>query len=590
MADPTPSDYHLTYLRERWERDRSSRVFLQLAEEYRRRGLHSEALEVLEVGLRHHPGYLAAQVALGRCLMEAGQLARAGEVLERVLTQDPTQAVAIRLLAETGLRLRDPRRTREAIDRCRLLGVPPAELEAFEQRLRTLDDERLALGAPADDAVVSTPSQDLATGAELSVEEAIESAGSYALEEADAQEPPGGATTSWETPELPSTSDGLETALVGAAIGAAVSEASRPQDAVELFGDVFPLPRPAATPVALSLAPEGATRASARAGTSDPFALTPTAVAWAPPAGDVFVLPALPQGRPIAAPAPALAAAPSRHEGEQSTAAAVAELPQPEPTSEPAPALAGEDAAPLEETIPAEAMSPVEEMYSPEVVPPVEEVAPAEAEVPWADMTPAEDAIPAAYAPVAEEHATAAAEPVVPEAEPWAEEAAAPGLESAEPALEAADALWSPPSAPEPLPPPPPAVSPPPPAPQQAVERLEVPGVEVQASGALPAAELRASEPGTATLGELYLRQGYLVEAERIFRQVLERDSESEAALKGLETIGRRRAASISASELLTGDEEAGIRGVSARKILLLDRYLHTLRRGARNDVPGTSE
>ena len=32
MADPTPADYHLTYLRERWERDRSSRVFLQLAE------------------------------------------------------------------------------------------------------------------------------------------------------------------------------------------------------------------------------------------------------------------------------------------------------------------------------------------------------------------------------------------------------------------------------------------------------------------------------------------------------------------------------------------------------------------------------
>ena len=66
MVDPTPSDYNLTYLRERWERDRSSRIFLQLAEEYRRRGLHAEALEVLQTGLAAHPGYLAAQVALGR--------------------------------------------------------------------------------------------------------------------------------------------------------------------------------------------------------------------------------------------------------------------------------------------------------------------------------------------------------------------------------------------------------------------------------------------------------------------------------------------------------------------------------------------
>src|SRR6185369_11558849 len=87
MVDPTPSDYNLTYLRERWERDKSSRIFLQLAEEYRRRGLHAEALEVLETGLGFHPGYLAAQVALGRCRLEAGQPEAAVKVLEKVLTQ-----------------------------------------------------------------------------------------------------------------------------------------------------------------------------------------------------------------------------------------------------------------------------------------------------------------------------------------------------------------------------------------------------------------------------------------------------------------------------------------------------------------------
>ncbi|HET9766504.1 MAG TPA: tetratricopeptide repeat protein, partial [Thermoanaerobaculia bacterium] len=137
MVDPTPSDYNLTYLRERWERDRSSRIFLQLAEEYRRRGLHAEALEVLETGLGFHPGYLAAQVALGRCRLDAGQPEAAVKVLERVLTHDPTQAVATRLLAESWLQLGDEDRAQSTIDRCRLIGIPPSELVGLEQRLAT---------------------------------------------------------------------------------------------------------------------------------------------------------------------------------------------------------------------------------------------------------------------------------------------------------------------------------------------------------------------------------------------------------------------------------------------------------------------
>jgi hypothetical protein len=104
--------------------------------------------------------------------------------------------------------------------------------------------------------------------------------------------------------------------------------------------------------------------------------------------------------------------------------------------------------------------------------------------------------------------------------------------------------------------------------------------VELQPSGALPAPELRPSDPGTATLGELYLRQGHLGEAQKIFHQVLERDPDNEVALRGLEAIARRRTAALTAPELL-GGEEPQVKGLTSRKILLLQRYLQQLRAGA---------
>ncbi|HXT50820.1 MAG TPA: hypothetical protein VN811_07245 [Thermoanaerobaculia bacterium] len=107
--------------------------------------------------------------------------------------------------------------------------------------------------------------------------------------------------------------------------------------------------------------------------------------------------------------------------------------------------------------------------------------------------------------------------------------------------------------------------------------------MEIQPSGTVATPELRPSDPGTATLGELYLRQGYVREAEEIFKQVLARDAENEAALAGLEAIGRKRAQKLTAAELIAGDEEGEgeVRGLTARKIQLLSRYLGKLRRGA---------
>jgi len=81
VAESGSDPSRLEALRERWERDPASRLFLQLAEEYRRDGQPEAALKVLETGLGHHPGYLAARVALGRCLLETGDVTGAAETL-----------------------------------------------------------------------------------------------------------------------------------------------------------------------------------------------------------------------------------------------------------------------------------------------------------------------------------------------------------------------------------------------------------------------------------------------------------------------------------------------------------------------------
>ncbi len=102
MPEPSPAE-RLALLRQRWERDPKSRLFLQLAEEYRRAGRLSEAVRILESGLAHHPTYAAAQVVMGRCLLETGDMPRAVSILERAVALDPTQIVANRLLVEAYL-------------------------------------------------------------------------------------------------------------------------------------------------------------------------------------------------------------------------------------------------------------------------------------------------------------------------------------------------------------------------------------------------------------------------------------------------------------------------------------------------------
>lgn len=87
-------------LRRRVQQDPSSIAFAQLGEELRRAGANEEAIDVCQLGLARHPGYLSARVTLGRAFLELGQLDDAHVELSVVVETAPDNLAAIRGLAE----------------------------------------------------------------------------------------------------------------------------------------------------------------------------------------------------------------------------------------------------------------------------------------------------------------------------------------------------------------------------------------------------------------------------------------------------------------------------------------------------------
>ena len=132
-------------LEKRLADDPNSRMFVQLAEEYRKQGLLENAIEICEQGLAKHPQYPSAHVALGRALLEAETFDRASEEFESVLAQVPDNILANKFLGETYHRLG---RYDESIQKYQIVQTLAPEDTEIEHKIEAVKAEQAGGGPP----------------------------------------------------------------------------------------------------------------------------------------------------------------------------------------------------------------------------------------------------------------------------------------------------------------------------------------------------------------------------------------------------------------------------------------------------------
>jgi tetratricopeptide (TPR) repeat protein len=87
-------------LTERIAKDPKSKLFVPLAEEYKKSGDIEMSIHVLTEGLKNNPGYVTARSFLGRLLIEKGDLAGAQKEFEEVIKAIPDNLLAQRKLGD----------------------------------------------------------------------------------------------------------------------------------------------------------------------------------------------------------------------------------------------------------------------------------------------------------------------------------------------------------------------------------------------------------------------------------------------------------------------------------------------------------
>ena len=158
------NQYLIASFEQMLKEDPRSRVFLRLAEEYRKGGEHEKAVEVCENGLHYHPNYIPALVCLGRCHESLGKFEQAEAVFKQVLQTAPDNPHALRglgnMLFETGS-------LAEALDYFETLSIHEPNDESIRGRIRQIQDRLI-------DPVIDQPSEPYSVPEEPDLDMAIE--------------------------------------------------------------------------------------------------------------------------------------------------------------------------------------------------------------------------------------------------------------------------------------------------------------------------------------------------------------------------------------------------------------------------------
>ncbi len=79
--------------------DKQGKNFIPVAEEYIRKGLLDQAIDLLKEGIDRYPSYLSARVSLGKAYAEKGMIGEAMQEFEYVIRISPDNILAHRRLA-----------------------------------------------------------------------------------------------------------------------------------------------------------------------------------------------------------------------------------------------------------------------------------------------------------------------------------------------------------------------------------------------------------------------------------------------------------------------------------------------------------
>ncbi len=139
-------------LKEKFEKDPNSKLFLPLAEEYRKEGMLDEAIDALQAGLEKHQAYTSARVLLGKIYLEKGMLPEATKEFENVIASVPDNLFAHKKLAEV---YRDTGETARAITASKaILRLNPMDEETLNN-LKALESGDVSGSSEQDQAAAA---------------------------------------------------------------------------------------------------------------------------------------------------------------------------------------------------------------------------------------------------------------------------------------------------------------------------------------------------------------------------------------------------------------------------------------------------